>query len=349
MSRTPPFLTDRPLEARLLRRALYRILPGDVALPLEAFILRGSIPRHHHVDEDIGALVFALLLKLTGKRKPHVAMMFWISKPKKAIFLRRVHARIDRIILWTSVHREFAVEKLGIPHAKIAYIPHFVDVRFFRPSPPGAATDMICSAGREMRDYPTLISAMKGLDIRCHIAAGVFRGRMEPTVRAIYDSGPLPSNVSAGLLPPAELRRLYARSRFVVLPLHDTASDNGLTVMLEAMAMGKAVICSRVMGQRDVLVEGKTGVFVPVGDAQALREAIQYLWDRPEIADQMGREGRLVVERRHSLEKFVGAVRDVVDAVAAEYGLDPGTTRDRVDEPGTRSLDVRSVALKGQS
>ncbi len=297
------------------RRAFYRFIPLPVALPVEAYLIR----RRYRVViswTDMNALIFALLLKITGRRKPHVALMFWISKPAKARLLRFVYGKIDRIILWTSAHREFATQVLGIPESKIVAIPYYVDEKFFRPSPRPGGGDMICSAGREMRDYPTLIRAMRSLDIRCHIAAGKLRGTIEPTFQAIADSGPLPENVTVGLLSPVELRELYARSRFVVVPLLPTDSDNGLTVILEAMAMGKAVICSRVSGQRDVIVEGETGLLVPQGDDGALREAIQYLWDHRDVAERMGALGRQLVERRHSWDGFVNTVRDVVASVA---------------------------------
>ena len=310
-----------------VRRALSRIIPRDVMLTFAAFAARKKY-RVIIAWTDIGAMLLALLLMLRRSRQPLVAMMFWISRPWKARMLRLTHRRIDRIILWTSAHRDFAVEKLGVPPEKITFIPHFVDDRFFRPMPAEGGTDMICSAGREMRDYPTLIRAMRELDIKCHIAAGAFRGTMEHTVRAIYEQGPLPANVSVGLLGPTQLRTLYSRSRFVVVPLLETDSDNGLSVILEAMAMGKAVICSRVQGQRDVIREGLTGILVPQGDHVALRNAIRHLWEHEEIARRMGAEGRTHIERHHSLDGFVARVRAVVEEVGP--GTGPASREDGV-------------------
>ncbi len=295
------------------RRWLYRRMPGVLTQVAEAYLLR----RRYDVIvswSDPLAMAFAALLKLTRSRMPHVALLFWISKPKKAALLKRVHTRMDAIILWTSAHREFAITRLGIPASKIHFIPYYVDEKFWRPFP--GPTDMISSVGIEMRDYPTLLEAMKGLDIRCHIAAGATRGILSKTVKAIYENGPLPRNVTAGGLPALELRKLYARSRFVVIPLLPSESDNGLTVILEAMAMGKAVICSRTAGQRDVIRDGVTGLFVPQGDPGALRDAIRYLWDHPEEAERMGREGRKQVEERNTLESFIGNVKRIAEGVA---------------------------------
>jgi glycosyltransferase involved in cell wall biosynthesis len=237
--------------------------------------------------------------------------MFWISKPKKAAVLKRVYSHINTIVLWTSAHRDFAINTLEIPDEKIRFIPYYVDQKFWRPIE--QQTDMICSVGIEMRDYPTLIEAMRPLEIKCHIAAGETRGIVSSTVKAIYQQGPLPSNIIVGRLLSYELRALYARSRFVVIPLLPSKSDNGLTVILEAMAMGKAIICSRTAGQRDVIQEGKTGIFVPQGDPQALREAIQYLWNHPEEAERMGREGRTYIEIHNTWEQFITNVKSFAE------------------------------------
>jgi glycosyltransferase involved in cell wall biosynthesis len=290
-----------------LRRILYRRMPFYLAEALESFMIK---KRYDVVISwsDMHALVFAGLQKLSRSKVPHVALMFWISKPKKAFILKHVHTHITTLILWTSTHREFAIKRLGIPPEKIKFIPYYVDQKFFRPM--GQESDMICSVGVEMRDYPTFIEAMRGVEIRCHIAAGMARGMLFDTVKAIYREPSLPPNITVGSLPPKDLRALYARSRFVVVPLLPTESDNGLTTILEAMAMGKAVICSRTKGQIDVIIEGKTGIFVPQGDPLALREAIKYLWEHPEVADQMGREGRRRIEEKFTWDQFVNNIRD---------------------------------------
>jgi glycosyltransferase involved in cell wall biosynthesis len=272
------------------------------------------------------SLLFALILKLTGARTRHVALMYWISPPKKALFLRAVQSHIDRIVTWSSVQRAFGIERLGIPADTFTLVRYPVDQDFWRPAPGAGDGDMIVAVGNEMRDYPTLIRAMRDLPMPCHIAArDIQRGASKKlaTRASMLAAGPIPPNVTIGQKSYADLRALYARSRFVVIPVKPTDTDNGVTTALEAMAMGKAVICTRTRGQVDVIEEGKTGIFVPQGDAAALREAIRYLWDRPGVADAMGRAGRARVEERHSFEQFVDSVRSVVDQVLTEPRLVP--------------------------
>jgi glycosyltransferase involved in cell wall biosynthesis len=290
-------------------------VPIGVAQALEAFSRRRNYDAIVSWGERFG-LPLAGILKATRARTPHVALFSWISTPKKAAFLRRVHSHIHRLVLWSSIQTEFAVNVLGIPPSRIVELRWLVDQQFWRPMP--GPTDMFCAVGREMRDYATLLEAARDLSIPCHIAAKVDVGKVDQWMTDLRDPGAFPPHITIGSKPYPELRALYARSRFVVLPLQPTDTDNGVTAMTEAMAMGKAVICTRVDGQRDVLRDGVNGLFVPPRDPRALRDAIEYLWSHPDVCERMGREGRKRIEEFHTLDAFVNAVQQAVEDAIAE-------------------------------
>jgi glycosyltransferase involved in cell wall biosynthesis len=273
------------------------------------------------------AIPFAFLLTLTGKRVPLIVMDSWISKPKKAYPLKWLGPKIDRIITWSSKQRDIALRRYGLSPEKVYHIKWFTDSKFYRPME--RTMDMICAVGTEMRDYSTFIHAMRGLSIPCHIAAGRVRGFLPGSVQMLSHMN-LPKNITVGRKNHVELRELYARSRFVVVPLLPTDTDNGITCILESMAMGKAVICSRTEGQVDIIKEGETGIFVPQGDPVALREAIEYLWNNPDVAERMGRAGRKRVEEHFTLDRFVAEMKTIVAQVI-----------DEVDRERTRGLPVQ--------
>jgi glycosyltransferase involved in cell wall biosynthesis len=298
-----------------MRGAVLTRMPIGFAQALEAY------SRRHRYDAIVSwgerfGLPLAGLLKATRARTPHVALFSWVSTPKKAAVLRRVHSHIHRLVVWSSIQYDFATRDLGIPPSRVVQLRWLVDQQFWRPL--DAPTDMICAVGREMRDYSTLIDAIKDWPIRCHIAAKVDVGKTDQWMSDIPDPAELPTHITFGTRPFPELRALYARSRFVVLPIYPTDTDNGVTAMTEAFAMGKAVICSRVEGQRDVLEHGVNGLFVPPRDPRALREAIEYLWNRPDECERMGREGRKRIEQYHTLERFVSGVKGAVEDAIAE-------------------------------
>ena len=301
----------------LFTRFFYKIIP---LLFLQALIVYQQ-RRHYDVViswDDRFALIYALLLRLTRSRSRHVAILSWMPPPKKALTLRLVQKGIDRIVLWSQTQSDLLVEFCNIAPARIVVIPYWVDHNFWRPM--NEAADSICSVGDSRRDYTTLIEAVRGLDIRCNIATRVKLAEAAnpdwgATGRSLAQVSSLPANVGCQSASLTELRTMYARARFVVLPLLPTFRDSGITVVTEAMAMGKAIICSRIQGQIEFLEEGVTGIFVPPGDPQALREAIQYLWEHPDVAAQMGREGRRRAEEIFKLTQFVTNVRQIVDDV----------------------------------
>ena len=146
---------------------------------------------------------------------------------------------------------------------------------------------MICAAGLEFRDYDTLVEAVRGLDVEVVIAAASPWSKRTSAV-----GGTLPANVTVCKLTLFDLRQLYADARFVVVPLLETEFQAGVTTILEAMAMSKAVVCTKTSGQTDVIVEGETGLYVNPADVNALRHAITALLDDPDRASRLGVAGR---------------------------------------------------------
>jgi len=63
--------------------------------------------------------------------------------------------------------------------------------------------------------------------------------------------------------------------------------------MLGTMAAGLPVIASRNTGGPDVIEEGKEGLIVPAGDAEALRERMRWCERNPEKVVEMGRAAHL--------------------------------------------------------
>jgi glycosyltransferase involved in cell wall biosynthesis len=62
--------------------------------------------------------------------------------------------------------------------------------------------------------------------------------------------------------------------------------------LLEAMSAGLPVVATRVEGVEEVVVEGTHGLLVPVGDSQALANAILQLLQDPQLARRMGASAR---------------------------------------------------------
>lgn len=85
----------------------------------------------------------------------------------------------------------------------------------------------------------------------------------------------------------------------------------GITV-LEAQAYGVPVIAFETEDVKLAIIHGKTGLLVPPADTEALARAVMDLLDDSELADSLGKAGRVHLERHFALSK-------VVDGLEALY------------------------------
>jgi glycosyltransferase involved in cell wall biosynthesis len=314
--------------------------------PAQAWL---AAARRHPYDvlladgEHIG-LPLALLLQRMGVRVPLVMIGHRLSTPKKLPFFRiaKVQTHISRVIVHSSYQRDFAIDSLGFRSDQLALLPYQVDTRFWQPTSTGEEA-LIVSAGLEYRDYPTLFAAVSGLNVRVVIGAASHWSRRPSSAR----DASRPPNVEVGSFDYQRLRALYAQAALVVVPLEDVDFQAGVTTILEAMAMGKAVIVTRTRGQTDVAndrraeVRGVTpawarrasllgelaaragvaiepnGFYVPPKVPHALRRAIIYLLEHPEERARLGAAGRQLVERLLTVEHFADRVAHVVEQAAS--------------------------------
>jgi glycosyltransferase involved in cell wall biosynthesis len=298
------------------RGELVRRLPL-VAAQTGEVLLRGKDHDAVLTWSDLPAIAVAGATRVQRRRPAHVAILIWPSRLKKAALLRLTQRAIDRFIVPSPLQRRFLEERLGIAPERFVDARWPVDTNFWRPI--DGAGDLICSVGQEMRDYGTLVEALRPLDVRCHIAAGAgaFNQTSSRWWSGDVDESALPPGVTLGSKSSSDLRALYARSRFVVVPLRPTDHDNGNTSILEAFAMGKAVICTDTPGQIEIVEHGVNCLRVPPFDVGALRAAIRELWDDEEKASRLGAAGREAVVTRHNLGQWTDAlVRGVEEAVA---------------------------------
>jgi glycosyltransferase involved in cell wall biosynthesis len=285
----------------------------DAALALMAFQRRHQYDVIFTNSESV-SVPLALLLKTARSRPRHVTIGHHLSTEKKHPFFRwlNVQREIDTIFVYASRQLEFARDYLGIPAAQLRLIPFHADHRFYRPlAQVPARENQICAAGLEWRDYPTLIDAvsdMTELSVRLAAASPWSKHGNETEARV------LPPHVQARRYDYRELRELYAESAFVVVPLYDNDFQAGITTILEAMAMGKAVIVTSTQGQNDVIVDGQNGLYVPPGSVEGWRNAIERLRNDPALRARLGQRARRWIEDNatldHWVEHIVAALQD---------------------------------------
>jgi glycosyltransferase involved in cell wall biosynthesis len=293
---------------------LERIGASNLMLACACWRLRSRYQAIFTDGEQIG-LPLAAFFKLTpGSRPRHLMIVHVISEPKKTFFLDRmsVQSCIDRFLTYSTWQQNFIQQRWGLGSDRVLWTPFMVDQDFFAPGqvePRRGERPQICAVGLERRDYVTLLKAVDGLDVDVVIAAASpWSKRQDGTA-----GQNIPTNVTVRKFSQYDLRQLYADSRFLVMPLEHVTFQAGVTAMLEAMSMTRAIVCSRVPGQTDVVVESENGRYVPAGDASALRAEIARLLADPQEAARLGANGRRLIEREMNLDRYVERLTAIVD------------------------------------
>lgn len=179
-----------------------------------------------------------------------------------------------------------------------------------------ASAILMASRFARQKDHATLIDAMEQL--RAHgltpalYLAGAGSARLQRQSRAQVQRLGLEQQVhflgSVDDLP----ERLAATQIFVL----STRWEGMPLALVEAMAAGCACIGTDVVGVREVIEHGHTGLLVPPGDAKALAEAIGKLLQNPALAQTLGHAARQRALSEHGRERMWQRYRALLSAQA---------------------------------
>lgn len=197
-----------------------------------------------------------------------------------------------------------AVEAIGVAHDKIRLVAGSgVDTDKLKPlpEPEGPITVGVAARMLEDKGIRPLVAAQQSLqaagqDVRLLLAGDPDlsnRTAIKPEELAQFAS--LPGISWLGHI--EEIEKLWAQCHIAALPSRREGLPKAL---LEAAALGRPLIATDVPGCRDVAIDGKTGLLVPVDDAQSLAGAISRLAHDAALRHRLGSAAREHVETRFS-------------------------------------------------
>ncbi len=137
---------------------------------------------------------------------------------------------------------------------------------------------------------------------------------IEPEVRARIDAG---FGIEAIPFQP-DIAPYYLAMDIFVLPTYREGLPN---TGLEAQAAERPVVTTRATGAIDSVLDGRSGILVPVGDSRVLADAIAKLLANPAMARRMGQAGRERVEHEFRQEIVWGELIDLYRTLLEERGL----------------------------
>ena len=98
------------------------------------------------------------------------------------------------------------------------------------------------------------------------------------------------------------MKAVYEECNVVVLPSYREGLPKSL---IEACAIGRAIITTNVPGCRDVVVDNVNGLLVPLQMINPLVKAMIQMIENREMRIKMGREGRKIAEQEFNIEAVI--------------------------------------------
>ncbi len=256
---------------------------------------------------------YAVLRSIVGQTSPPLIILGFSLQGIVSHFLGLVRfglRSVSRVVVITPVEVESYRRLLSLSPEAICYTPigwhdsvkryETQDVR--KSDALAQAGKFIYAFGRSYRDYGTLARAVEETEVNVKLSGRAFN------LAGIK----LPHNMeTTGWLNHRELEDYLFESQFCVVPLQPIAHSSGETSLIHAMSFGKAVVATRAPGTEAYIQHGLTGLLVEPGDVQAMRQAILDLWRNPDVAAQMGKEGRRRFEEDHTMAKFARRTYDI--------------------------------------
>lgn len=107
-----------------------------------------------------------------------------------------------------------------------------------------------------------------------------------------------------------EVREYMEKSYLVILPSYREGLPKSL---IEACAVGRAIITTNAVGCKDVVEDGVNGLLVPVKSSKEIASKIKFLVKNEKLVDYMGIESRKKAVNEFSLEKIILDTNEVYE------------------------------------
>ncbi len=289
-----------------------RLAGAVMAMARDRLLDAGRIHHIHIAGRGSTArkLVLAAAARLLGST--HVLHLhdydyagdFAARPPFQQRLVRTMFRGADRVVVLGGRDRAMLETVLGVDDRRIAVVHNGVP----DPGPLPfrvAEAPLIVFLGRlsERKGVPELLSAladpaMAGLPWRAVLAGDgpVETYRKQASTLGLSGRVEMPGWLDAG-----QTRALCRRADILVLP---SRAEGMAMAVIEGLSHGLSVVTTRVGAHEEAIVDGENGLFVPVGDKDALAATLAGLVRDPHRRDTLSAKARMSYLSRFSMAAY---------------------------------------------
>lgn len=238
------------------------------------------------------AMITGLGSALTGARTGKQRLVARIARG-----LYRVGLAQCQVVIFQNADDRDELARFGVipAHARVTIVRGSgVDLAHYAPSPLPPGPPVFLFLGRLLRDkgIHEYVAAARIVRARCPAARFRIAGWLDPNPESLTRRE-LDAVVADGTVEyvgaVGDVRPVLATAHALVLPSYREGTPRSV---LEAMSMNRAVITTDAPGCRDTVIDGDSGLIVPVRDARALADAMLLLATAPALIARLAAAGR---------------------------------------------------------
>jgi glycosyltransferase involved in cell wall biosynthesis len=222
-----------------------------------------------------------------------------------------------KIITLNSTLKSRMINRLRIPASQIEIIPSGIDFKHIRKvKVEKRKDDRILYVGRlvPQKNIDILIKAFSEIEDAELVIIG--EGSEETKLKKMVKYMGLDSvNFAGSLKNYDDVIREMKMASMLVLP---SSRENFGIVPLEAMACGTPVVSTATEGPVDYIDSGRNGFITPIGDATALKKAMQTLLSEKKLRRKFSSNG-VKTAMRYDWDEIVRRITDVYSEVLSGY------------------------------
>lgn len=244
------------------------------------------------------------------------------------VFLDNWTSRLNKKIIAVSHSVKNSLIKQGIAANKIEVIYNGIDIQDFQPrrskqeiyrefslkengriigiigrlSSAKGQKELILAAKIVLKHYPDIYFMIVGEDLEY---AGRYKKEL---LRLTQDLGISDRVIFTGFQ--EDIPSIMNAFELFCLP---SCAEGLPMVILEAMALKKPVVATPVAGIPELIQDGLTGMFVPIGNIDSLAAAILFLLNNPDVARKIGESAYENVKQHFSLEKMLNRIMQIYE------------------------------------
>jgi len=265
-------------------------------------------------------MIFSFFAKtIYSHRLKIVVIDLILRKPfdKKSLLISKIKSFLVKsfdLILMYSQDTSGYEKYYGISKEKFYYVPFKPNNLAMVDKVTSIEGDYIVSLGTSHRDYMLLLDALASLKLKTKIVAssiGIEKNNANIKNTALpFFVEHLSNKVSA-----ENWNTLIAQSKFVVIPIiKGTIQPAGVSVYLEAMAIGKAVVVTKGASTNGILNESLAEL-VDEGDVSSMSIAIKKIWYNDDRRKQLERNGKAYAAGLEGHDRLMRDIRIILDNV----------------------------------